>query len=161
MTDQAVGAVEIPLLQAAELRHQGRGPAVPFHVRGEDGTTITVLRLLRVLPGKRIVGEAQWRGRRVLVIDHKSMRMTHLIAATGNSLGVRVSGWQVRVFVLDHLGVLRWPDPKSHPHGQCTCTAQHRSPLVMQSIEDYLAGRRYPLELIHTDPSVLQAPQPH
>ncbi len=41
------------------------------------------------------------------------------------------------------------------------CTAQHRSPLVMQSIEDYLAGRRYPLELIHTDPSVLQAPQPH
>jgi 8-oxo-dGTP pyrophosphatase MutT (NUDIX family) len=41
------------------------------------------------------------------------------------------------------------------------CAAQHRSPLVMQSIEDYLAGRRYPLELIHTDPSVLQAPQPH
>ena len=66
MTDQAVGAAEIPLLQATELRHQGRAPAVPFHVRGEDGTTITVLRLLRVLPGKRIVGEAQWRGRRVL-----------------------------------------------------------------------------------------------
>ncbi|ATH12876.1 MULTISPECIES: NUDIX hydrolase [Delftia] len=41
------------------------------------------------------------------------------------------------------------------------CAAQHRSPLVMQSIEDYLAGRRYPLELIHTDPSVMQAPQPH
>lgn len=29
-----------------------------------------------------------------------------------------------------------------------------RSPLVLQCIEDHLAGRRYPLELIHTDPSV-------
>ncbi|MCX7897757.1 MAG: NUDIX hydrolase [Rhodocyclaceae bacterium] len=27
--------------------------------------------------------------------------------------------------------------------------AQHRSPLVWRCIEDYLAGRRYPLELIH------------
>ncbi len=32
--------------------------------------------------------------------------------------------------------------------------ALHRSPLVLQCIEDHLAGRRYPLELIHTDPSV-------
>lgn len=27
--------------------------------------------------------------------------------------------------------------------------AQHRSPLVMRCIEDWLAGRRYPLELLH------------
>ena len=26
--------------------------------------------------------------------------------------------------------------------------ARHRSPLVMRCIDDYLAGRRYPLELI-------------
>lgn len=32
---------------------------------------------------------------------------------------------------------------------------RHRSPLVMQCIEDYLAGRRAPVELIHTDASVL------
>jgi len=32
---------------------------------------------------------------------------------------------------------------------------RHRSPLVLQCIEDHLAGRRYPLALIHTDPSVL------
>ncbi len=32
---------------------------------------------------------------------------------------------------------------------------RHRSPLVRQCMEDHLAGRRYPLELIHTDPSVL------
>ena len=32
---------------------------------------------------------------------------------------------------------------------------RHRSPLVLQCIEDYLAGVRYPLEAVHTDPSVL------
>ncbi|MDM0039577.1 NUDIX hydrolase [Variovorax sp. J22G21] len=34
-------------------------------------------------------------------------------------------------------------------------TERHRSPLLLQCIEDYLAGRRYPLDLIHTDPSVV------
>ena len=34
-------------------------------------------------------------------------------------------------------------------------TAQHRSPLVLQCLEDYLAGQRYPLALVSTDPSVL------
>ena len=33
--------------------------------------------------------------------------------------------------------------------------ARHRSPLVLQCIEDYLAGQRAPLALIHTDASVL------
>ena len=28
-------------------------------------------------------------------------------------------------------------------------TSRHRSPMVQQCIDDYLAGRRYPLELIH------------
>jgi len=28
-------------------------------------------------------------------------------------------------------------------------SARHRSPLVMRCVEDYLAGRRYPLELVH------------
>ena len=32
--------------------------------------------------------------------------------------------------------------------------AQHRSPLVLRCIEDHLAGRRYPMALVHTDPSV-------
>jgi len=31
----------------------------------------------------------------------------------------------------------------------------HRSPLLLTSLEDYLAGRRFPLELVTTDPSVL------
>lgn len=33
---------------------------------------------------------------------------------------------------------------------------RHRSPLVLQCIADYLAGRRFPLELVHTDASVMQ-----
>ncbi|MBY0269038.1 MAG: NUDIX hydrolase [Burkholderiales bacterium] len=28
--------------------------------------------------------------------------------------------------------------------------AKHRSPLLMQCVDDYLAGRRYPLQLLHT-----------
>ena len=33
--------------------------------------------------------------------------------------------------------------------------ARHRSPLLVRCVEDYLAGQRYPLALIHTDLSVL------
>ena len=31
----------------------------------------------------------------------------------------------------------------------------HRSPLLIRCMDDYLAGRRYPLEMVTTDPSVL------
>ncbi|WP_043112537.1 NUDIX hydrolase [Pseudacidovorax intermedius] len=31
---------------------------------------------------------------------------------------------------------------------------RHRSPLLLQCVEDYLAGQRHPLDLIHTDRSV-------
>lgn len=30
------------------------------------------------------------------------------------------------------------------------CHARHRTPLVMRSLEDYLAGRRFPLDFVHT-----------
>ncbi len=33
-------------------------------------------------------------------------------------------------------------------------TAMHRSPLLLTNLEDYLAGRRYPLHIIHADESV-------
>ncbi|MDP2416087.1 MAG: NUDIX hydrolase [Hydrogenophaga sp.] len=33
---------------------------------------------------------------------------------------------------------------------------RHRSPLVLQCIEDHLAGRRYPLDVVTTDASVLR-----
>ena len=37
---------------------------------------------------------------------------------------------------------------------------RHRSPLLLRSIEDHAAGRRYPLDLVFTDSSVLQGPSP-
>lgn len=37
---------------------------------------------------------------------------------------------------------------------------RHRSPLLLQCIEDYLAGARHPLSLIHTDASVYGPPAP-
>jgi len=37
--------------------------------------------------------------------------------------------------------------------------AEHRSPLVMRCIDDHLAGRRFPLDLIHGD-ATLQRPFP-
>ena len=33
-------------------------------------------------------------------------------------------------------------------------TARHRSPLVLQCIEDFAAGRRYPMEAVFTHPTV-------
>jgi len=34
------------------------------------------------------------------------------------------------------------------------CPERHRSPLLMRCIDDHQAGRRYPLELVSTDPSI-------
>lgn len=36
------------------------------------------------------------------------------------------------------------------------CEAKHRSPLVLQCVEDYLAGKRNPLSLLSTHPSVTE-----
>jgi 8-oxo-dGTP pyrophosphatase MutT (NUDIX family) len=36
--------------------------------------------------------------------------------------------------------------------------AHHRSPLVLRCIEDHLAGQRFPLGVIHTDPAVADLP---
>lgn len=33
-------------------------------------------------------------------------------------------------------------------------TARHRSPLVLQCMEDYLRGQRHPLDLVYTDASI-------
>ena len=34
------------------------------------------------------------------------------------------------------------------------CPERHRSPLLLRSLEDYLAGQRFDLSLVHTDASV-------
>lgn len=45
------------------------------------------------------------------------------------------------------------------PELQATA-ARHRSPMVLQCVQDYLAGQRAPLELLHVDPSVYSGPVP-
>jgi phosphatase NudJ len=49
-------------------------------------------------------------------------------------------------------GIVRilWMTPE-----EIRASAQHhRNPLVLRCVEDYLAGVRYPLSLIYTDPGV-------
>lgn len=36
----------------------------------------------------------------------------------------------------------------------------HRSPVVLQSVRDYLAGRRFDVSLIQADPSIYSVPEP-
>lgn len=54
------------LSDATTLRAAGRRPPLPFCVALADGRQLTMRRLLRVLPGKRLVGEAEVDGQRVL-----------------------------------------------------------------------------------------------
>ena len=44
-------------------------------------------------------------------------------------------------------------------HEEVRASAErHRSPLVLRCIEDHLAGQRFPLNVIHTDPAVAGLP---
>ena len=51
-------------------------------------------------------------------------------------------------------GIVRtlWMSPDEIRSSQ----ARHRSPLLVQCMEDYLAGQRFPLNLVRTDPSVTE-----
>jgi 8-oxo-dGTP pyrophosphatase MutT (NUDIX family) len=40
-----------------------------------------------------------------------------------------------------------------------TSADRHRSPLVLRCMEDHLAGQRYPMEMVFTDPTVIDGPQ--
>jgi phosphatase NudJ len=52
---------------------------------------------------------------------------------------------------LDH-GIVRtvWLTPEEIRASR----ERHRSPLLLQCMEDYLRGQRYPLEVVYTDPSL-------
>jgi len=56
-----------PLRSAIELCASGRQPALPFRIALADGRELTVTRLLRVLPARRLVGEGTIDRQRVLV----------------------------------------------------------------------------------------------
>ena len=75
--------------------------------------------------------------------------LTYLRFAFAGTLGTHHS-WRT----LD-AGILRtvWMTPDEIR----ACPERHRSPLLLACLEDYLAGQRHPLTLVHTDPSVMQA----
>jgi len=72
--------------------------------------------------------------------------VTYLRIAYAGTVGEPTDGW-----VLD-AGIVRtvWLTPAELRES----AARHRSPLVLQCIEDFLAGRRLPLSAITTDASV-------
>jgi 8-oxo-dGTP pyrophosphatase MutT (NUDIX family) len=72
--------------------------------------------------------------------------ITYLRFAFAGTLGAREAGR-----ALDH-GIVRtlWMTADEIRASR----ARHRSPLLLQCVEDYLAGQRYPLELIHVHASV-------
>ncbi|PKO58869.1 MAG: hypothetical protein CVU19_06670 [Betaproteobacteria bacterium HGW-Betaproteobacteria-13] len=76
MTDTRPEATT-PLLDAAALQLAGRTPPAAFRIRLKDGRELQLIRLLRVLPGKRVVGEAVLDGEHVLAklfVDKRSAR---------------------------------------------------------------------------------------
>lgn len=76
--------------------------------------------------------------------------ITYLRFAFCGELGALVAGRS-----LDH-GIVRtvWLTPDEVR----ASATRHRSPLVLQCMEDHLAGRRYPLDLLSTDASVFSNP---
>lgn len=54
-----------PLLTAEALRGSHRQPPVPFSIELPDGERLQFRRLFRLLPGKRLAGEASWKNQRV------------------------------------------------------------------------------------------------
>jgi 8-oxo-dGTP pyrophosphatase MutT (NUDIX family) len=76
--------------------------------------------------------------------------ITYLRFAFCGELGSLVAGRS-----LDH-GIVRtvWLTPDEVR----ASATRHRSPLVLQCMEDHLAGRRYPLDLLSTDASVFCNP---
>lgn len=72
--------------------------------------------------------------------------VTYMRFAFAGELGEREEGR-----ALDQ-GIVRtlWMTPQEIRESR----ARHRSPLLLQCVEDHLAGRRHPLALVHVDPSV-------
>jgi 8-oxo-dGTP pyrophosphatase MutT (NUDIX family) len=85
---------------------------------------------------RAVVGVYRW--------HYPQKNVTYVRFAICGTVGVRRTD-----LTLDH-GILRalWLTPEQLRE----CVTSHRSPLVMRCVDDYLAGRRYPLEIL-VDPA--------
>ncbi len=101
----------------------------------------------RVFTPQALVGVYLARFQRAASNTAASEDITYLRLAYGGTVGDELPG-----LALD-TGIVRtlWLTVEEVRAG----TARHRSPLVLQCVEDHLAGRRYPLELVSTDASVM------
>ena len=163
MTDQSVGTADASLLPVTELRNQWRGPAVPFKVRGEDGEILTVVRLLRVLPGKRVVGEAVWRDRRVLAklfvarrhAQHWEREKQGIEALRGANLPTPEIIHAGRLAGGGHFLLTEFLDD-SHTLAECRAAVEpvpSGSPLALEVLQPAFAllGRLHAAGLVQTD----------
>jgi len=93
-----------------------------------------------------LVGIYMSRSQRVASELEDAQDVTYLRFAFAGTLGALVPERQLDTGIVRTL----WLTPDEVR----ASAARHRSPLVLQCMEDYLRGQRFPLDLIHTDASV-------
>ena len=94
-----------------------------------------------------LVGVYMARVQRPARDDNSAEDITYLRFAFCGELGDALVGRQLDTGIVRTL----WLTPDEIR----ASASRHRSPLLLRCVEDYLAGQRYPLALIHTDLSVL------
>ena len=94
-----------------------------------------------------LVGVYMARVQRPARDDESAQDITYLRFAFCGELGAVQAGRQLDTGIVRTL----WLTPDEIR----ASASRHRSPLLLRCVEDYLAGQRYPLALIHTDLSVL------
>ncbi|MBB1074633.1 NUDIX hydrolase [Rhodoferax sp. 4810] len=93
-----------------------------------------------------LLGVYMSRFQRPSMADQAAQDVTYLRFAFGGTLGALQAGRNLDSGIVRTL----WLSPD-----EIRASANlHRSPLVGRCMEDYLRGQRFPLEVIHMDPSV-------
>ena len=93
-----------------------------------------------------MVGVYLSRFERAATATDESLDVTYLRFAFCGELGAYVEGQVLDVGIVRTLWLTLEEVKLS--------VDRHRSPLLLRCIEDYLAGKRYPLEMVTTDPSI-------
>ena len=93
-----------------------------------------------------IVGVYLSRFERAATAKEESLDVTYLRFAFCGELGAHMDGQALDVGIVRTLWLTLEEVKLS--------VDRHRSPLLLRCIEDYLVGKRYPLDLVTTDPSI-------
>ena len=93
-----------------------------------------------------MVGVYLSRFERAAAAKEESLDVTYLRFAFCGELGAHIEGRELDTGIVRTL----WLTPDEIRQS----TDRHRSPLLLRCVEDYLAGKRYPLEMVTTDASV-------